>query len=151
MCDLKMAAMWEKVSMDKDGGSIIPIERIQKCIYLIRGHKVLLDSDLAELYGTETKVLLQAVKRNIDRFPDDFMFQLDGSEFEKLRAQGRSDLIVRCSLEKSLAQPDRMSTIWAIPLGERTEKGKRDKREFLYRQLRFRPALLLSFSFGFFW
>jgi len=73
--------------MGKDGGSIIPIERIQKCIYLIRRHKVLLDRDLAELYGTETKVLVQAVKRNIDRFPGDFMFQLDGSEFEKLRSQ----------------------------------------------------------------
>lgn len=73
--------------MAKNTGSIIPIERIQKCIYLIRGHKVLLDSDLAELYGTETKKLLQSVKRNMERFPADFMFQLDQAEFENLRSQ----------------------------------------------------------------
>jgi len=73
--------------MAKDTGSIIPIERIQRCIYLIRGHKVLLDSDLAELYGTETRKLLQSVKRNIERFPVDFMFQLNRAEFENLRSQ----------------------------------------------------------------
>ena len=56
-------------------------------IYLIRGQKVMLDSDLAELYGTETKVLKQAVKRNIDRFPDDFIFELTQKEFESLRSQ----------------------------------------------------------------
>lgn len=60
--------------------SLVPIERIQKCIYLIRGRKVMLDSDLAGLYGVATKVLNQAVKRNITRFPDDFMFQLTLSE-----------------------------------------------------------------------
>ena len=56
-------------------------------IYLIRGQKVMLDSELAELYGTETKVLKQAVKRNISRFPDDFMFKLTPEEFEFLRSQ----------------------------------------------------------------
>ena len=49
---------------------------IQKKIYELHGHKVMFDFDLAELYGVETKVLNQAVKRNLDRFPDDFMFQL---------------------------------------------------------------------------
>lgn len=58
----------------------MPIERIQKCIYVIHGRKVMLDSDLAGLYGVGTKVLNQAVKRNIDRFPDDFMFQLTWGE-----------------------------------------------------------------------
>jgi len=67
--------------------SLVPIERIQKCIYVIRGRKVMLDSDLAELYGVQTKVLLQAVKRNVDRFPADFMFQLSAREFEILRSQ----------------------------------------------------------------
>jgi len=67
--------------------SLVPIERIQKCIYVIRGRKVMLDSDLAGLYGVETKVLLQAVKRNIERFPSDFMFQLSASEFKILRSQ----------------------------------------------------------------
>ena len=56
--------------------SLIPIEKITSKIYLIRKEKVMLDSDLAELYGVETKVLIQAVKRNVDRFPKDFMFQL---------------------------------------------------------------------------
>jgi len=54
---------------------------------MIRGHKVMLDKDLAELYGVETRILNQAVKRNIDRFPDDFMFQLTDKEEEFLRSQ----------------------------------------------------------------
>ena len=66
---------------------IIPDEIIVKKIYLFRGVKVMLDRDLAELYGVETKVLNQAVKRSIDRFPLDFMFQLDKEEFEILRSQ----------------------------------------------------------------
>ena len=54
--------------------SLIPAERIENAILLIRGHKVMLDSDLASLYGVQVKVLNQAVKRNLSRFPDDFMF-----------------------------------------------------------------------------
>ena len=60
--------------------SIIPVEIIENKIYLIRNKKVMLDSDLAELYDVETKVLNQAVKRNIARFPEDFMFQLNKEE-----------------------------------------------------------------------
>jgi hypothetical protein len=67
--------------------AIVPIERIERKIYFIRGQKVILDFDLARLYEVETKVLLQAVKRNIGRFPDDFMFQLTESEFRGLRSQ----------------------------------------------------------------
>ena len=66
---------------------IVPAERIQKSIYLIRGHKVMLSTDLASLYGVEPKVLVQAVKRNIDRFPDDFMFQLSLDEFRIVKSQ----------------------------------------------------------------
>ena len=66
---------------------LIPTEKIEGKIYLVRSKKVMLDSDLAELYNVETKVLLQAVKRNKDRFPEDFMFQLDKKEFEVLRSQ----------------------------------------------------------------
>ena len=65
----------------------IPMEIIKGKIYLIRGQKVLLDSDLAELYLVETKRLIQAVKRNIDRFPADFMFQLKDQELGALRSQ----------------------------------------------------------------
>lgn len=60
--------------------NLIPIERIERAILLIRGEKVLLDSDLARLYEVETRVLNQAVKRNADRFPNDFMFQLTQAE-----------------------------------------------------------------------
>lgn len=65
--------------MSKDG-SLIPVERIERFILLIRGHKVMLDRDLASLYGVTTKVLNQAVKRHEDRFPEDFMFQLTMDE-----------------------------------------------------------------------
>ena len=66
---------------------IVTAETIEHKIYLIRGHKVMLDSDLAELYGVPTKVLVQAVKRNIKRFPMDFMFQLENQEVVSLRSQ----------------------------------------------------------------
>ncbi len=64
-----------------------PIERIENRILLVRGHKVLLDADLANLYGVETRVLNQAVKRNAERFPPDFMFQLSAKELEAWRSQ----------------------------------------------------------------
>jgi hypothetical protein len=66
---------------------IIPIENIAGLIYLIRGKKVILDRDLAVLYGVETKRLKEQVKRNIERFPDDFMFELSKSEFTNWRSQ----------------------------------------------------------------
>jgi ORF6N domain len=66
---------------------LIPIERIQNFISLIRGEKVMLDSHLAELYGVETGALNRAVKRNADRFPEDFMFQLTTDEVENLKCQ----------------------------------------------------------------
>ena len=67
--------------------SIVPVELIEKKIYLVRGQKVMLDSDLAELYEVETRALVQAVKRNIGRFPPDFMFQLNNQEVTSLRSQ----------------------------------------------------------------
>jgi hypothetical protein len=66
---------------------VIPDEIILSKIYYVRELKVMIDSDLAELYGVETKVLKQQVKRNIDRFPDDFMFELTQNEFANLRSQ----------------------------------------------------------------
>lgn len=68
-------------------GSLIPAGRIERAILLIRGQKVMLDADLAALYGVATRVLVQAVKRNLSRFPDDFMFQLTAEEFAALRSQ----------------------------------------------------------------
>jgi hypothetical protein len=64
----------------------LPVERIENQILVIRGHKVLLDADLAALYGVETRALNQAVKRNLDRFPADFMFQLTAQEFKYWRS-----------------------------------------------------------------
>ena len=64
--------------------AIIPIERIERVIHLARGVKIVLDPDLAQLYEVDTKILLQAVKRNLDRFPADFMFQLEPVEFHSL-------------------------------------------------------------------
>ena len=66
---------------------IVREENIASIIYTIRGEKVMLDVDLAELYGVETKVLKQAVRRNIERFPADFMFKLTKDEFDSLRSQ----------------------------------------------------------------
>ena len=63
----------------------IPDEVVMSKIYLIRGQKVMLDRDLAELYGVETRILKQAVKRNIARFPDDFMFEMSRQELEQWR------------------------------------------------------------------
>jgi hypothetical protein len=68
------------MNMAKGSSSIIPAEHIHRSILIIRTHKVVLDKDLAEFYGVPTKVLNQAVKRNVDRFPGDFMFQLTGQE-----------------------------------------------------------------------
>jgi hypothetical protein len=65
----------------------IEISHIGKLIYIVRGQKVMLDSDLSQLYGVETKRLNEQVKRNLNRFPSDFMFQLDKVEFENLRSQ----------------------------------------------------------------
>ena len=68
---------------------LIPEELIEKRILLLRGHKVMLDSTLAGLYGVSTKVLNQAVRRNLDRFPNDFMFVLSWEEIDELRSRSQ--------------------------------------------------------------
>jgi hypothetical protein len=87
--------MNDKMSKDR---SLIPIERIERSILLIRGHKVMLDRDLAHLYGVTTRVLNQAVKRHEDRFPADFMFQLTMEEakiwWTEVRGSGLRSQIV---------------------------------------------------------
>ncbi len=65
----------------------IPVEQVENAILLVRGEKVILDSDLAALYDVETRSLVQAVKRNSERFPSDFMFQLSRKESDSLRSQ----------------------------------------------------------------
>lgn len=69
------------------GAPLIPVERIERAILLIRGQKVMLDRDLAGLYGVTTGRLNEQVRRNSNRFPEDFMFQLTKEEFEKWKSQ----------------------------------------------------------------
>ena len=71
----------------RKGACLVPSEGIDRAILLVRGHKIILDRDLAELYGVETRVLVQAVKRNAARFPADFMFQLSEPELQNWRSQ----------------------------------------------------------------
>ena len=99
---------------------IIPIRRIAQSILVLRGQKVMLDSDLADLYGVATKVLNQAVKRNASRFPVDFMFQISAEEMEKV------------------------SQVVIPPAQERTEKKVTNSSQFVtssrkYRGKRYRP------------
>jgi hypothetical protein len=75
------------MSIQMKKGSLLPDELIINKIILLRNQKVLLDRDLAELYGVDTRTLNQAVKRNLKRFPDDFMFQMSKEEFEIWRSQ----------------------------------------------------------------
>ncbi len=67
--------------------ALVPVERIEQAIYVVRGEKVMIDADLARLYGVRTKALVQAVKRNAARFPPDFMLELTAREVEALRSQ----------------------------------------------------------------
>jgi hypothetical protein len=71
----------------KNTESTLAVEALDNSIQLIRGHRVMLDADLAALYGVQTKVFVQAVKRNLARFPTDFMFQLTAEEWANLRSQ----------------------------------------------------------------
>jgi hypothetical protein len=75
------------VAAPKMGHRVIPTRPVESLIRVIRGRKAILDSDLAELYQVETRTLNQAVRRNMDRFPDDFMFRLTEEEAESLTSQ----------------------------------------------------------------
>jgi len=70
-----------------DKKSLVPVERIERMVLFLRNQKVMLDFDLADVYGVSTKRLNEQVRRNIERFPADFMFQLTEQEFENLRSQ----------------------------------------------------------------
>ena len=74
-------------AVSKKGKSLLPVSRIENAIFLIRDNKVMPDQDLAALYGVETRVLAQAVKRNHDRFPEDFMFRFSKDEYANLKSQ----------------------------------------------------------------
>jgi hypothetical protein len=93
--------------------SSLPITQIASRIVLVRGHKVMLDADLADLYGVHTKVLIQSVKRNLKRFPPDFMFRLSDQEVTNLKSQ-----IVTSSLAAHSAWGGRRKPLQAF-----TEQG----------------------------
>ena len=80
---------------------MLPVESITSKIYFIRDHKVMLDRDLAELYGVETKLLKRTVRRNIDRFPSDFMFELTKKELENWRCQFGTSISIKMGLRYS--------------------------------------------------
>ena len=80
-------AQYSTIMQNKENSPVIPEETIISKIYQIRGQKVMIDRDLAELYGLGTKVLKQAVKRQTDRFPADFMFEMSDDEFQNWRSQ----------------------------------------------------------------
>jgi hypothetical protein len=80
---------------------MLPVENITSKIYFIRKHKVMLDRDLAELYGVEVKQLKRSVRRNIDRFPSDFMFMLSKKELENWRCQFGTSNNIRMGLRYS--------------------------------------------------
>lgn len=84
---MRLELQWNIQTNIKTKSIIIPGEHILERIYDLRGQRVMLSQDLAELYGVETKVLVQAVKRNIKRFPPDFIFQLTRAEFVNLKSQ----------------------------------------------------------------
>ena len=85
-CDIKFVSLLN-LNQKMSESFIIPDETIISKIYHFRNEKVMIDTDLAELYGVETRVLNQAIKRNLKRFPEDFMFQLNEKEFENLKSQ----------------------------------------------------------------
>jgi hypothetical protein len=100
--------------MNDNNEMMIPEEVIMSKIYLIRGRKVMLDMDLSELYGVETKQLKRAVRRNEKRFPPDFMFELSQNEFENLRSQfgtsNREMLLTHRDILEKLSQIEQKLT-----------------------------------------
>lgn len=78
---------FKSFSMEEENKLVMPDELITDKIYLIRGQKVLIDNDLAKIYGVETKQLKRQVNRNKERFPEDFMFELTKTEYQILRCQ----------------------------------------------------------------
>src|SRR5947207_15888664 len=97
-------------------GSVVPIERIESRILLVRGHKVLLDADLAALYRVETRVINQAVKPNRERFPADFMFRLSAKELEAWRSHFvMSNPGARMGLRRAPSPSLNMARSWQRP------------------------------------
>ena len=92
--------MAKEKELEQVEGQQLPVEnKVESLIRVNRGQQVMLDRDLAELYGVETKRLNEQVKRNIERFPEDFMFQLTPNEFDNLKSQFATLNILLLSIE----------------------------------------------------
>src|SRR5215510_5650653 len=102
--------------------SLIPVERIASRNYVIRGHKVMFDYDLAKLYGVETRALVQAVKRNSERFPDDFMVRLTEKELENWRSQ---IVMSNPAAKMGLRRPPYASTEFGVAMLSSVLKSRR--------------------------
>lgn len=104
-----------------DGRAVLPAEVVETRIFVLRGHRVILDRDLAELYGVETRAVNQAAKRNTDRFPADFMFQLTPEEAEALlRLRSQSVILKRGqhpldAMLQPAEEPERRLQIGFVP------------------------------------
>lgn len=97
-----MVTSKQKMGVQMVKAELIAYDRVEKAILIIRGHRVMLDTELAALYEVEPRALIQAVKRNIDRFPPDFMFQLTPEE----GARSRSQIVILNSQGTEIAQKD---------------------------------------------
>jgi len=102
--------------------SLIPIERIASRIYLLRGKKLMFDFDLAELYAVETKALNQAVSRNLERFPSDFMFRLEAAEIDAIN---RSQIVTGSQKHRDPRFPPRVFTQEGVAMLSGVLRGKR--------------------------
>lgn len=125
--------------MADDALALVPFERIERQILALRGEKVLLDADLAELYGVPTKALVQAVKRNLARFPGDFMFRLTAEEAADLRSQS-----VTASRRNVSAPPYAFTELGVAMLSSvlRSERAVRVNIEIMRAFVRLRRALV---------
>lgn len=122
-----------------EANNLIPAERIERRILLLRGQKVMLDFQLAELYDVPTKVLNQAVKRNIERFPEDFMFQLSEAEFEQIM---RSQIVTASdpNWSQSVTSSD-------VTRSKSTEAPSDRWSQFVTTSAKFRRTSNLPFAF----
>ncbi len=115
--------MAKKKDIEKvESAPLQPLENIENLIQVIRGKQVILDRDLARLYGVETKRLNQQVQRNIERFPADFMFQLSKEEAESLRSQFATSNVNSVNLTSQIVIPNDFPRSQIVTLNDEPEK-----------------------------
>lgn len=128
--------------------SLVPVEQIEGSILVLRGQKIILDADLAALYDVEVKVLNQAVKRNIDCFPEDFMFQLNTDEVAFLRSQTVTLKTGRGQHRKYLPYAFTEQGVAMLSSVLRSQRAVRVNIEIIRAFVRLRKMLALNPQFG---